>query len=56
MARGVKRLAKQRFTASTTKAAPRTFKKLSCCPAKLAFGKSSAVADERTATSASTSK
>ena len=30
---------------------PVTFKKVSCCPAKLAPGKSSAVADERTATS-----
>jgi hypothetical protein len=32
---------------------PETFKKVSCCPAKEASGKSSAVADERTAKLAS---
>ncbi len=32
---------------------PTTFRKVSCWPAKLANGRSSAVADERTATGAS---
>ena len=32
---------------------PRTFRKVSCCPAKDASGRSSAVAEERTAKDAS---
>jgi hypothetical protein len=51
----VKRLANALRTASTTDAAPRTLRKLSCCPAKLAPGRSSAVADDRTATSVASS-
>ena len=43
----MKRLAKQRRQASSKLSSPCTFKKVSCWPAKLAVGKSSAVADER---------
>ena len=50
MARSVKIDAKQRRHASNRSLSPRTFKKLSCWPAKLAVGKSSAVAELRTAT------
>src|SRR5205814_2339859 len=40
----------QRRTASRTASSPSTFRKVSCCPAKLASARSSAVAEERTAT------
>ena len=50
MARSVNSEAWQRRTASTTASSPATFRKLSCWPAKLACGKSSAVAELRTAT------
>jgi hypothetical protein len=43
--------AKHLFIASTTFFLPRIFKYVSCCPAKEAFGKSSAMALERIATS-----
>jgi hypothetical protein len=52
MARSVKREAKQRRQASRRCAVPRMFRYVSCCPAKDAVGRSSAVALERTATSA----
>ena len=42
--------AKQRRQASNRSSAPRTLRKLSCWPAKLAVGRSSAVAELRTAT------
>ncbi|PNG49032.1 hypothetical protein WDL1P2_00295 (plasmid) [Variovorax sp. WDL1] len=48
-ARAVHKLDQQRLTASSSACSPRTFRKLSCCPAKLAPGRSSAVAVERTA-------
>jgi hypothetical protein len=43
----------QRRTAASSPASPRTPRIVSCCPAKLASGRSSAVADERTATTTS---
>ncbi|MDI2022169.1 hypothetical protein PJL18_02699 [Paenarthrobacter nicotinovorans] len=42
--------AQQRLTASMTESAPTTFRKVSCWPAKLAKGRSSAVAEDLTAT------
>ncbi len=51
MARSVNREAKQPTHASLSAACPRTLRNVSCCPAKDAVGRSSAVADERTATS-----
>jgi hypothetical protein len=53
MARSVKREAKQRTQVASRESVPATFRKLSCCPAKLASGRSSAVALLRTATSSS---
>ncbi len=41
------------MTLATTSSTPVTFRKVSCWPAKLASGRSSAVADERTATETS---
>jgi hypothetical protein len=49
MARSVKRLAKQRRQASRRAASPPTLRYVSCWPAKLTFGRSSAVAELRTA-------
>jgi hypothetical protein len=53
MARSVKRLAKHWLTARRSAGSPRTLRKLSCWPANEAVGRSSAVADDRTATSVS---
>src|SRR3990172_1940154 len=53
MARGVKRLDQHLTTLSKRSSTPLTFKKVSCCPAKEASGRSSAVALDRTATKAS---
>ena len=50
MARAVHRLDQHRTTWRATSAAPRTHRKLSCSPAKLASGASSQVAEDRTAT------
>ena len=50
---GFQRLAQQLRTAATTASAPVTLRNVSCCPAKLSPGRSSAVADERTATAGS---
>src|SRR3989338_9180127 len=50
MARLVNREAMHFFTAKRSSVSPETFKKVSCWPAKLASGRSSAVAEERTAT------
>ncbi len=47
MARSVNSEAKQRRQASISPASPRTLRKLSCWPAKLASGRSSAVAELR---------
>jgi hypothetical protein len=55
IARAVHSDAQQRRTASTTASAPRMSRNVSCCPAKEAPGRSSAVADERTATAGSPS-
>ncbi len=53
-ARSVHNDAQHRRTASSTASAPTTFRNVSCCPAKLANGRSSAVADDRTATGVAT--
>src|SRR5580658_8779292 len=53
MARSLKREANTSCIAFRTAASPRTFRKVSCCPAKDASGRSSAVAEERTATAIS---
>jgi hypothetical protein len=50
MARGVHSEAQQATTAARTSSTPTTLRKESCCPAKLAPGRSSAVAELRTAT------
>ncbi len=50
MARSVNSDAIHFFTAASKSFSPRIFKNVSCWPAKLASGKSSAVALERTAT------
>ena len=44
------------LTASTTASAPRTFRYVSCCPANESPGRSSAFADERTASAGSPSR
>src|SRR4030067_3734150 len=49
MARGVKRLDQHFTTLSTRSSAPFTFRNVSCCPAKEASGRSSAVALDLTA-------
>ena len=49
MARSLYKEANTSLMAAITLSKPRTFKKVSCCPAKEASGKSSAVAEERTA-------
>ena len=51
MARLVKRLAKQRLQASIKGSSPLILRKVSCWPAKEASGRSSAVAEDLTATS-----
>ena len=51
MALSVNKDAKQFLTDSKIDSEPLTFKKVSCWPAKEASGKSSAVADDLTATS-----
>src|SRR6266498_3788712 len=48
-ARGVHKLDQHCCTAFNKADFPRTLRYVSCCPAKLAPGRSSAVADERTA-------
>ena len=50
MARSLKRDANTSCTACLTASRPSIFKNVSCWPANEASGKSSAVADERTAT------
>ncbi len=53
MARSVKSEAYTLRTCSSTEASPRTLRNVSCWPANEASARSSAVADERTATVAS---
>ena len=53
IARSLYNDAKTSLIAIRTLSIPRIFKKVSCCPAKEASGKSSAVAEERTATAMS---
>jgi hypothetical protein len=43
-------LLQQPMTAINNAASPMTFRKVSCCPAKLISGRSSAAEEERTAT------
>ncbi len=50
MARAPYSEAQHRWTASRRSSSPRTLRNVSCCPAKLASGRSSAVALDRTAT------
>ena len=53
MARSLNRLAYTSCMDLSTWSRPRTFRKVSCCPANEALGRSSAVAEDRTATAMS---
>jgi len=55
MARADHSEAQHRRTASITAASPRTLRYVSCCPAADMPGRSSTVADDRTATGTSSS-